>query len=86
MSLHVAILELSVLDSSGHETIREGRFLGPNPQLRDMESEGFFDTALARGEFIGGAQAFSRHLSDGYDRGFYWIREIRANSLGSLGG
>lgn len=58
MSLHVAILELSVLDSSGHETIREGRFLGPNPQLRDMESEGFFDTALARGEFIGGLKRF----------------------------
>ncbi len=58
MSLHVAILELSVLDSSGHETIREGRFLGPNPQLRDMESEGFFDTALARGEFIGALKRF----------------------------
>ncbi len=58
MSLHVAILELSVLDASGHEMIREGRFLGPNPQLRDMESEGFFDTALARGEFIGALKRF----------------------------
>ncbi len=58
MSLHVAILELSVLDSAGHEVIREGRFLGPNPQLRDMESEGFFDTALARGEFIGALKRF----------------------------
>ncbi len=58
MSLHVAILELSVLDSSGHEVIREGRFLGPNPQLRNMESEGFFDTALARGEFIGALKRF----------------------------
>ena len=58
LEVHVAILELSVLDSKGHELIRRGRFLGPSPELRNMESAEFFDTALARGEFIGDLKRF----------------------------
>jgi signal transduction histidine kinase len=58
LEAHVAVLELSILDSKGHELIRRGRFLGPSPELRNMESAEFFDTAMARGEFIGDLKRF----------------------------
>lgn len=58
LQIHVVVLELSVINTSGVETLRTGRFLGPNPEMRNFANEDFFATALQRGLFIGKLERF----------------------------
>jgi signal transduction histidine kinase len=59
LQIHFAVLELSVLNDKGVEALRIGRFLGPNPDMRDFKSEEFFTGAMGpRGQFIGRLERF----------------------------
>lgn len=59
LQIHFAVLELSVLNDKGVETLRIGRFLGPNPDLRDFRAEELFAGAMGpRGQFIGRLERF----------------------------
>lgn len=53
MQVHLAVLELSVIDPTGAEVMRTGRLLGGNPEMRRFEGEEFFDVVMTRGQFIG---------------------------------
>jgi signal transduction histidine kinase len=53
MQVHLAVLELSVIDPQGVEQMRTGRLLGANPEMRRFDSEEFFDVTMTRGQFIG---------------------------------
>src|SRR6476469_1244567 len=39
LQVHMVVLELSVINPSGVETLRTGRFLGPNPEMRSFANE-----------------------------------------------
>ena len=56
MQMHAAVLELSVFETSGRETVRLGRYLGDTPPLRDFSEETPFQVAMQKGEYIGGLQ------------------------------
>jgi signal transduction histidine kinase len=58
MQVHLAVLELSVIDPSGTEIIRTGRFLSASPEMRKFGSEEFFTEAMARGQYIGKLERF----------------------------
>lgn len=59
LQIHFAVLELSVLNDKGVEVLRIGRFLGPNPEMRDFRGEEFFTSAMGpRGQFIGRLERF----------------------------
>jgi signal transduction histidine kinase len=59
LQIHFAVLELSVLNDKGVEQLRIGRFLGPNPDMRDFKGEELFTGAMgARGQFIGRLERF----------------------------
>lgn len=59
LQIHLAVLELSVMNERGVETIRVGRFLGPSPEMRDFGREDAFQTAVGpRGQYIGRLERF----------------------------
>lgn len=59
LQIHLAVLELSVLNEKGVETLRVGRFLGPNPEMRDFSKEDLYQTAIGpRGQYIGRLERF----------------------------
>ena len=59
LQIHLAVLELSVLNDRGMETLRAGRFLGPNPEMRDFSKEDLFQTAIGpKGQYIGRLERF----------------------------
>ncbi len=59
LQIHFAVLELSVLNDQGVEALRIGRFLGPNPDMRDFKGEDLFSAAMGpRGQFIGHLERF----------------------------
>ncbi|MDE2142950.1 MAG: HAMP domain-containing protein [Elusimicrobia bacterium] len=59
LQIHLAVLELSVLNDKGVEVLRVGRFLGPNPEMRDFSREDLFQTAMGpRGQYIGRLERF----------------------------
>ncbi|MEQ1918569.1 MAG: ATP-binding protein [Elusimicrobiota bacterium] len=59
LQIHFAVLELSVLNDKGVETLRIGRFLGPNPDMRDFRGEEVYTGAMGpRGQFIGRLERF----------------------------
>ncbi|PIR19155.1 MAG: hypothetical protein COV48_03555 [Elusimicrobia bacterium CG11_big_fil_rev_8_21_14_0_20_64_6] len=59
LQIHFAVLELSVLNEKGVEALRIGRFLGPNPDMRDFRGEEFFTGSMGpRGQFIGRLERF----------------------------
>ncbi len=59
LQIHLAVLELSVLNDKGKETLRAGRFLGPNPEMRDFSKEDLFQTAIGpKGQYIGRLERF----------------------------
>jgi signal transduction histidine kinase len=59
LQIHLAVLELSVLNDKGVETLRVGRFLGPNPEMRDFSKEDLFQTAIGpKGQYIGRLERF----------------------------
>ena len=59
LQIHLAVLELSVLNASGVEVLRVGRFLGPNPEMRDFSHEDLFQTAIGpKGQYIGRLERF----------------------------
>ena len=58
MQVHLAVLEISVVNAQGVETLRTGRFLGPNPEMRKVDQEDFFTTAMSRGQYMGKLERF----------------------------
>jgi signal transduction histidine kinase len=59
LQIHLAVLEVSVLNAKGVETLRVGRFLGPNPQMRDLQQDDLFNVAMGpRGQYIGHLDRF----------------------------
>lgn len=59
LQIHLAVLELAVLNDKGVEVLRVGRFLGPNPEMRDFSREDVFQTAMGpRGQYIGRLERF----------------------------
>ncbi len=59
LQIHLAVLELSVLNDKGVEVLRVGRFLGPNPEMRDLHQEDLFQVAMGpRGQYIGRLERF----------------------------
>ncbi len=59
LQIHLAVLELSVLNGKGVETLRVGRFLGPNPELRDFSREDLFQSAVGpKGQYVGRLERF----------------------------
>jgi signal transduction histidine kinase len=59
LQIHFAVLELSVINERGIETVRLGRFLGPNPDMRDFRAEEIYAAAMGpRGQFIGRLERF----------------------------
>jgi signal transduction histidine kinase len=59
LQIHLAVLELSVLNERGVETLRVGRFLGPTPQLRDFGREDVYQTAVGpKGQYVGRLERF----------------------------
>jgi signal transduction histidine kinase len=59
LQIHLAVLELSVLNDKGLEVLRVGRFLGPNPEMRDFSKEDLFQTAIGpKGQYIGRLERF----------------------------
>ncbi|MBI3289185.1 MAG: HAMP domain-containing protein, partial [Elusimicrobia bacterium] len=59
LQIHFAVLELSVINDKGVEVLRLGRFLGPDPDMRDFRGEEIFLGAMGpRGQFIGRLERF----------------------------
>jgi len=58
MQVHLAVLELSVVNAQGGEILRTGRFLGPNPEMRQFGAEEFFTTTMQRGQYVGKLERF----------------------------
>ncbi|HAF94451.1 MAG: hypothetical protein A2X34_00815 [Elusimicrobia bacterium GWC2_51_8] len=57
MQLHAAFLEISVIDASGMETVRIGRFVHDN-KLRDFSNDALFAKVMKIGEFVGGLEKY----------------------------
>ncbi|HAH31316.1 MAG TPA: hypothetical protein DCL44_03265 [Elusimicrobia bacterium] len=57
MQLHAVFLEISVIDSSGQETVRIGRFVH-DTRLRDFASDALFAKVMKTGEFVGGLEKY----------------------------
>ena len=59
LQIHLAVLELSVLNDRGVEVLRAGRFLGPNPEMRDFSKEDLYQAAIGpKGQYIGRLERF----------------------------
>jgi signal transduction histidine kinase len=59
LQIHLAVLELSVLNDKGVEVLRAGRFLGANPEMRDFSKEDLFQIAIGpKGQYIGRLERF----------------------------
>jgi signal transduction histidine kinase len=59
LQIHLAVLELSVMNDKGVEVLRVGRFLGPSPEMRDFSREDLFQTAMGpKGQYIGRLERF----------------------------
>ena len=59
LQIHLAVLEISVLSERGIEVLRVGRFLGPDPEMRDFSREDVYQTAVgAKGQYIGRLERF----------------------------
>lgn len=59
LQIHFAVLELSVLNDKGAEVLRIGRFLGPNPDMRDFRGEDLYNVAIGpKGQYIGKLERF----------------------------
>lgn len=58
MHVYIAFLELSVAGPDGQELLRVGRFLGPNPEMRRVDGDEAFQTALRRGQYAGKLERF----------------------------
>ena len=59
LQIHLAVLELAVMNDKGVEVLRVGRFLGPSPEMRDFSREDLFQTAIGpRGQYIGRLERF----------------------------
>ncbi|OGS13833.1 MAG: hypothetical protein A2234_11380 [Elusimicrobia bacterium RIFOXYA2_FULL_58_8] len=57
MQLHAAFLEISVIDASGQETVRIGRFLHET-KMRDFSNDALFAKVMRTGEFVGGLEKY----------------------------
>ena len=57
MQLHAAFLEISVINASGQETVRIGRFV-QDSKLRDFSGDALFTKVIKTGEFIGGLEKY----------------------------
>ena len=59
LQIHVPVLEVSVIDATGKESIRIGRFLGKEPELRDFRGDAVFNIAMgSKGQYIGKLERF----------------------------
>ncbi|MFA6003664.1 MAG: ATP-binding protein [Elusimicrobiota bacterium] len=58
MQVHLAVLELSVINTQGVEQLHTGRFLGAAPDPRNFEADEFFRETLRRGHYIGKLDRF----------------------------
>lgn len=58
MQLQAAIMEVSILNLSGQEIVRKGRFLGPEAPKRNFYNDPPFQVALQKGEYVGGLARF----------------------------
>ena len=59
LQVHLAVLELSVLNDKGLETMRVGRFLGAKPEMRNFAREDVFQTAIGpKGQYVGRLERF----------------------------
>lgn len=58
MQVHLAVLELSVVNADGVEILRTGRFLGASPDMRKFSGDEMFTTTMARGQFVGKLERF----------------------------
>lgn len=58
MQQHAAFIELSVIDITGQETVRIGRFLGEQPALRDFSTDIKFQATLRNSEYYGELERF----------------------------
>ncbi|TPW19177.1 MAG: integral membrane sensor signal transduction histidine kinase, partial [Elusimicrobia bacterium] len=58
MQQHAAFLELSVFDAVGKESVRLGRFLAEQPEMRDFSGQDPYRAALDKGEYVGGLVRF----------------------------
>ncbi|MEK7721293.1 MAG: ATP-binding protein [Elusimicrobiota bacterium] len=57
MQLHAAFLEISVIDISGRETVRLGRFERES-KMRDFSGDALFAKVMRAGEFVGGLERY----------------------------
>lgn len=57
MQLHPAFLEISVMDVSGSETVRLGRFVH-DTKMRDFSGDAQFSKVMRAGEFVGGLEKY----------------------------
>ncbi|MEK7382982.1 MAG: ATP-binding protein [Elusimicrobiota bacterium] len=59
LQIHLAVLEISVLNDKGVEVLRLGRFLGSSPEMRDFSREDVFQTSVGtKGQYIGRLERF----------------------------
>ncbi len=57
MQLHAAFLEISVIDASGQEKVRLGRFEHEST-MRDFSGDALFAKVMRAGEFVGGLEKY----------------------------
>jgi len=57
MQLHAPFLEISVMNASGAETVRVGRFVR-DTKLRDFSNDALFNKVMKTGEFVGGLEKY----------------------------
>ncbi len=57
MQLHPAFLEISVVDASGQERVRLGRFVHETG-MRDFSNDAMFAKVMRAGEFVGGLEKY----------------------------
>ncbi len=57
MVLHAAFLEISVIDASGQEKVRLGRFEHES-KMRDFSGDALFAKVMRAGEFVGGLEKY----------------------------
>jgi signal transduction histidine kinase len=57
MQLHAAFLEISVIDATGAETVRLGRFVHES-KMRDFSGDALFAKVMRSGEFVGGLEKY----------------------------
>ncbi len=58
MQVHLAVLELSVVNAQGVEVLRTGRFLSASPEMRKFTTDEFFNETMTRGQYVGKLERF----------------------------